>query len=87
MATAPSFPWLVAGRLLGGVAGAGYSPNIQVCTQLGVSIQLPVPHQIFVAEIAEAEHRGLLLGLTVPVMAVGVLAVYGLGEWGVETPL
>ena len=32
------------------------------------------------AEIAEAEHRGLLLGLTVPVMAVGVLVVYGLGE-------
>ena len=34
VAAAPSFPWLVAGRLLGGVAGAGYSPNIQVgvCT-------------------------------------------------------
>ena len=47
-----------------------------------------LPHrQIFVAEIAEAEHRGLLLGLTVPVMAVGVLAVYGLGGWEVETPL
>ena len=45
------------------------------------------PHQIFVAEIAEAQHRGLLLGLTVPVMAVGVLAVYGLGGWEVETPL
>ena len=89
MATAASFPWLVAGRLLGGVAGAGYSPNIQVALNPARSIytQLPAPHQIFVAEIAEAEHRGLLLGLTVPVMAVGVLAVYGLGGWGVETPL
>ena len=83
MAAAPSFPVLVAGRLLGGVAGAGYSPNIQVgvCTQLGVSL-LPAPRQIFVAEIAEAELRGLLLGLTVPVMAAGVLAVYGLGGSG-----
>ena len=44
------------------------------------SISATCPHQIFVAEIAEAEHRGLLLGLTVPVMAVGVLVVYGLGE-------
>ena len=42
----------------------------------------PPPRQIFVAEIAEAEHRGLLLGLTVPVMAAGVLAVYGLGGSG-----
>ena len=45
------------------------------------------PRQIFVAEIAEAEHRGLLLGLTVPVMAAGVLAVYGLGGSEVEIPL
>ena len=76
------------GAAAGGRGGGGLLPQHPgVCTQRGVSTQLPVPHQIFVAEMAEAEHRGLLLGLTVPVMAVGVLAVYGLGGWGVETPL
>ena len=68
------------GAAAGGRGGGGLLPQHPgVCTQRGVS-QLPAPHQIFVAEIAEAEHRGLLLGLTVPVMAVGVLVVYGLGE-------
>ena len=50
-------------RFLAGLAGAGYSPNIQ----------------IFVGEISMNEHRGILLGLTMPVMGVGVLLVYALG--------
>jgi len=56
---------MIIGRFLLGFTAAGYSPNIQ----------------IFVGEISQAKHRGWLSGLTVPIMATGVLLMYTIGSW------
>ena len=64
LAAASDLPLILAGRFLAGLAGGGYSPNIQ----------------IYVAEISLAELRPVLLGLTGPVMGLGLLTVYGLGD-------
>ena len=55
---------MLVGRFLAGFAAAGYSPNIQ----------------IFVAEIAQPQHRGWLSGLTIPITAMGVLTMYVVGS-------
>ena len=55
---------MLVARFLAGLSAASYSPNIT----------------IFVAEISEARHRGVLLGLTIPIMGLGVLAVYIMGR-------
>ena len=60
IASSPSLSLLLAGRLLTGIAAGGYFSNIQ----------------IYVAEICQARHRGWLAGLTMPVMATGVLAIH-----------
>ena len=64
LAAPPDLPSMLAGRFLAGVAGGGYSPNIQ----------------IYVAEISRADLRAVMLGVTGPVMGLGLLTVYGLGE-------
>ena len=64
LAAPPGLPSMLAGRFLAGVAGGGYSPNIQ----------------IYVAEISRADLRAVMLGVTGPVMGLGLLTVYGLGE-------
>ena len=63
MATASNLEMLLTARFLAGLSAAAYSPNIT----------------IYVAEISEICHRGILLGLTVPIMGLGVLAVYAMG--------
>jgi len=64
IASSPSLSLLLAGRLLTGIAAGGYFSNIQ----------------IYVAEISQARHRGWLAGLTMPVMATGVLAMQVTGS-------
>ena len=64
LAAATDLPLMLAGRFLAGFAAAGSSPNIQ----------------IYVAEISQPELRALMLGLTGPVMGLGLLTVYGLGD-------
>ena len=64
LAAASDLPLMLAGRFLAGFAGGGSSPNIQ----------------IYVAEISQSQHRALMLGVTGPVMGLGLLTVYGLGE-------
>ena len=63
MSASSSLDMMLVARFLAGLAAASYSPNIT----------------IFVAEISEACHRGVLLGLTIPIMGLGVLAVYIMG--------
>lgn len=65
VAAAQNLPMMILGRFLAGFSAAGYSTNIQ----------------IYVAEISQPQHRGWLAGLTVPVMAIGVLTMYLLGSW------
>ena len=64
MANSSSLEMMLVARFLAGLSAASYSPNIT----------------IFVAEISEARHRGVLLGLTIPIMGLGVLAVYIMGR-------
>ena len=64
MAISSSLDMMLAARFLAGLSAASYSPNIT----------------IFVAEMCEARHRGVLLGLTIPIMGLGVLAVYTMGK-------
>ena len=64
MATASNLEMMLTARFLAGLSAAAYSPNIT----------------IYVAEISEICHRGILLGLTVPIMGLGVLAVYAMGD-------
>lgn len=54
---------ILIGRFLSGFSAAGYSPAIQV----------------FIAEIAQPQHRGWLCSLTMPIMAFGTLLAYSLG--------
>jgi len=65
IASSPSLPLLLTGRILTGVANGGYISNIQ----------------IYVAEISQMELRGWLAGLTMPVIATGVLAMHVVGIW------
>ena len=65
VASSQNLGMMLAGRFLAGFAVAGYSPNIQ----------------IYVGEITQPQHRGWLLGLTVPIMAIGVLTMYVVGSW------
>jgi len=65
VASSQNLGMMLAGRFLAGFAAAGYSPNIQ----------------IYVGEITQPQHRGWLLGLTVPIMAIGVLTMYVVGSW------
>ena len=64
MAISSSLDMMLVARFLAGLSAASYSPNIT----------------IFVAEMCEACHRGVLLGLTIPIMGLGVLAVYTMGK-------
>jgi len=64
IASAQNMPMMLIGRFLSGFSAAGYSPSIQ----------------IYVAEIAQPQHRGWLGGLTTPTMALGALLSYGLGS-------
>jgi len=64
IASAQNMPMMLIGRFLSGFAAAGYSPSIQ----------------IYVAEIAQPQHRGWLGGLTTPMMALGALLSYVLGS-------
>merc|ERR1719483_413832 len=64
IASSQNLGMMLAGRFLGGFAAAGYSPNIQ----------------IYVGVITQPEHRGWLSGLTVPIMAIGVLSMYAVGS-------
>jgi MFS family permease len=64
VASSQNLAMMLTGRFLAGFAAAGYSPNIQ----------------IFVAEIAERKQRGWLAGLTILIMAIGVLVIYALGS-------
>ena len=63
--TSPSLLLLLAGRILTGIANRGYIYNIQ----------------IYVAEISQTQNRGWLAGLTMPVIATGVLAMHVVGNW------
>ena len=65
LAAATDLPLMLAGRFLAGFAGGGSSPNIQ----------------IYVAEISQPHLRAVMLGLTGPVMGLGLLTVYGLGDF------
>ena len=65
MAKSSSLDMMLVARFLAGLSAASYSPNIT----------------IFVAEMSEACHRGVLLGLTIPIMGLGVLAVYTMGRF------
>ena len=65
VATATDLPLMLAGRFLAGFAAGGSSPNIQ----------------IYVAEISQPGLRAVMLGVTGPVMGLGLLTVYGLGEF------
>ena len=65
LAVSQNMQMLLAGRFLTGVAAGGYYSNIQ----------------IYVAEISQTVHRGWLAGLTVPILATGVLAMHVVGSW------
>ena len=47
-----------------------HSPNVLTC---------PSFLQVFIAEIAQPQHRGWLCSLTMPIMALGTLISYSLG--------
>ena len=65
LAAATDLPLMLAARFLAGFAGGGSSPNIQ----------------IYVAEISQPGLRAVMLGVTGPVMGLGLLTVYGLGDF------
>jgi len=58
------FPLILTGRLLKGVAAAGYISTIQ----------------IYVAEVVQTEHRGWMGGLSLPLVCIGMMAMYVLGS-------
>jgi len=64
IASAQNIPMMLIGRFLSGFAAAGFSPSIQ----------------IYVAEIAQPQHRGWLGGLSTPIMSFGALLSYALGS-------
>jgi len=63
IAASQNIPMMLIGRFLSGFCAAGYSPSIQ----------------IYLAEIAQPQHRGWLSGITTPMLAFGALVSYGLG--------
>jgi len=65
VASSQNIAMMLVGRFLAGFSAAGYSTNIQ----------------IYVAELSQPQHRGWLSGLTVPIMAIGVLTMYLVGSW------
>jgi len=65
IAASQNIPMLLSGRFLTGIAGGGYYSNIQ----------------IYVVEISQTLHRGWLAGLTIPILATGVLAMHLVGSW------
>jgi len=65
IASSQNLGMMLTGRLLAGFAAAGYAPCIQ----------------IFVAEITEAQHRGWMSALTVPITSIGTLCMYVIGSW------
>jgi len=64
VAASQNLEMMLVGRFLAGFSAAAYSSNIQ----------------IYVAEISQPQQRGWLSGLTVPIMAIGVLVMYLLGS-------
>merc|ERR1711881_585310 len=64
IASAQNLPMILVGRFLQGFASAGYSPSIWV----------------YVAEIAQPQHRGTLGAITLPALATGTLLCYCLGS-------
>jgi len=65
VASSQNLGMMLVGRFLAGFSAAGYSTNIQ----------------IYVAELSQPQHRGWLSGLTMPIMAIGVLTMYLVGSW------
>ena len=63
IASSQNFGMMLLGRFLCGFGASGYAPSIQV----------------YVAEIAQPQHRGWLSAITVPTMGLGGLLAYGLG--------
>jgi len=63
IASSQNLPMMLIGRFLSGFCAAGYSPSIQ----------------IYIAEIAQPQHRGWLAGITTPTLAFGALISYALG--------
>ncbi len=63
IASSKSLPQILIGRFLSGFSAAGYSPSIQ----------------IYIAEIAQPQHRGWLCGITMPTLAFGSFLSYSLG--------
>merc|ERR550539_148727 len=63
IAASQNLPMILAGRFFQGFASAGYSPSIWV----------------YVAEIAQPQHRGILSAITMPALATGTLLAYCLG--------
>lgn len=63
IASAQNLPMMLIGRFLSGFSAAGYSPSIQ----------------IYIAEIAQPQHRGWLGGLTMPILGMGSFVAYSLG--------
>jgi len=63
IAAANNIYMVYAGRFMTGFAMAGYLPSIL----------------IYVAEISQPQHRGLLSAITVPAMSLGTLTSYCLG--------
>jgi len=64
VAASQNLGMMLLGRFMAGFSAAAYSSNIQ----------------IYVAEISQPQQRGWLSGLTVPIMAIGVLIMYLLGS-------
>merc|ERR1719510_1154915 len=64
IAASQNLSMILAGRFLQGFASAGYSPSIWV----------------YVAEIAQPQHRGTLGAITLPALATGTLLSYCLGS-------
>jgi len=65
IASSQNLGMMLSGRLLAGFAAGGYAPSIQ----------------IFVAEITEAQHRGWMSALTLPITSIGTLCMYVIGSW------
>lgn len=63
IASSANLEMMLLGRFLCGFAASGYSPTIQV----------------YIAEIAQPQHRGWISGITVPTLGLGSLLAYSLG--------
>lgn len=64
IAAAQNLPMMLIGRFLNGFCAAGFSPSIQ----------------IYIAEIAQPQHRGWLSAITMPALAFGAIVAYCLGS-------